>query len=176
MSATRELAAQWLERVRAFERSVVFAAFVVMTGVVFADVVARELGGSGLPWARQTGVWANIVVAMFGVGLASGSGSHLRPRFADRWLPAAWDPVVDRIGELVTAIFCGAFAALVVALAYESGRFGEQSAILRLPVWPMQLVIAIAFALAGLRHVAYAVWPRLKPEASSAFVTETNKK
>lgn len=78
---------EWLHRA---EQLITFAAFLVMIVVVFADVVSREVTGTGLHWARQAGVYANIFVVMFGIGIASAEGAHLRPRFADNWLPAQW--------------------------------------------------------------------------------------
>ena len=80
----------FLNRLAVFERWITGSAFVLLIVIVFADVAVRELTGAGLHWARQAGVYANIFVVMLGFGLASASGSHLRPRFADHWLPASW--------------------------------------------------------------------------------------
>ncbi len=168
--------AAWLAGLASIERALVCGAFALMVGVVFADVLARELGSGGLPWARQTGVWANIVVAMFGVGLASGSGAHLRPRFADGWLPASWEPVLERVGEVLTAGFCWAFAALAASMAFESMSFGEKSAILRVPVWPVQGLIGVAFVTAGVRHFLFAIWPELRPKPSNVFVSDAQSR
>ena len=169
MGARERVPERWLGRIRAAERIIVFVGFAVMAGVVFADVVARELGSGGLPWARQTGVWSNIVVAMFGVGLASASGSHLRPRFADGWLPSSWEPALIRIGEAITAAFCFGFACLVILMTWESYQLQERSAILRVVVWPMQAVIAVAFVLAGIRHLCFTIWTDLRPKPTNAF-------
>lgn len=141
-----------------------FLAFVLMTAVVFADVVSRELTGSGLPWARQVGVWANIVVTMIGLGIASSTGAHLRPRFADRWLPSSWEPALVRVQESIMAAFSLAFAVLIAVVVFESFVLQERSAILRVVVWPMQLVLVVAFVIAGLRHLGFAVYPELRPE------------
>lgn len=138
-----------------------------MTAVVFADVISREVTGSGLPWARQVGVWANIVVTMIGLGIASSTGAHLRPRFADRWLPASWDPVLVRIQEAIMAAFSLAFAVLIGVVVFDSFVLQERSAILRVVVWPMQLVLVVAFVIAGLRHFGFALYPDLRPDEAS---------
>ena len=77
-----------LKRLVKAEKWISFVAFTLLITVIFADVVSRELTGSGMHWARQVGVYANIFIVMAGFGLASASGQHLRPRFADGWLPA----------------------------------------------------------------------------------------
>lgn len=157
-----------LERLDKSERWVTFLAFVLMTAVVFADVVSREITGSGLPWARQVGVWANIVVTMIGLGIASSTGSHLRPRFADRWLPSSWEPVLIRVQEGIMATFSLVFATLIGVVVFESFVLQEKSAILRVVVWPMQLVLVMAFVIAGIRHLGFAIYPELRPEEGNS--------
>lgn len=141
-----------LEFVRIAELAITCAAFAILASVIFADVLVREFTGSGLSWARQIGVYANVVVTIIGIGLASAGGTHLRPRFTDHWLPAAWDPWLTRIGELLTALFCLAFAWLALGVVRETYELDERSVVLRLVVWPFQSVLPIAFLLAALRH------------------------
>lgn len=150
------------------ERTIVIVAFSGMVGVVFADVLAREVTGIGLPWARQVGVYFNIVVVMFGIGLASAAGSHLRPRFADGWLPARWEFQLAFLQHALFALFCVGFAAVATDMVITSVRLDERSEILRLPVWPIQAVIPLVFGIAALRHGIYAVRPELRPTAASS--------
>lgn len=152
-----------LEFLRNAELAITCAAFGVLAAVIFADVLVREFTGSGLSWARQIGVYANVVVTIVGIGLASAGGTHLRPRFTDRWLPVSWDPWLVRIGELLTALFCLAFAWLALGVVRETYELDERSVVLRLVVWPFQSVLPIAFLLAALRHACYGLWPALRP-------------
>ena len=152
-----------LELLRGVELAVTSAAFAVLAAVIFADVLVREFTGSGLSWARQIGVYANVVVTLVGIGLASASGAHLRPRFADGWLPAAWDPWLMRAGEALTALFCLAFAWIALMVVLETYELDERSVVLRLMVWPFQSVLPLAFLFAALRHGCYALWPALRP-------------
>lgn len=152
-----------LEGLRRAELAITCAAFAVLALVIFADVLVREISGSGLAWSRQIGVYANVVVTLVGIGLASASGAHLRPRFTDRWLPAAWDPWLTRIGELLTAVFCLTFAWLALSVVRETYALDERSVVLRLAVWPFQAVLPLAFVLAALRHACYGAWPALRP-------------
>ena len=83
------------------------------------------------------------LVTLVGIGLASDSGSHLRPRFADRWLPAGWDPVLARLGEALTAAFCIGFAFVALQVVLETRVLDERSIVLRLWVWPFQAVLPL---------------------------------
>jgi len=157
-----------LAAVSRVEQWLCFIAFMVMAGALFLDVLLRELLGNGLPWARQVGVYGNIVVALLGIGLASAQGSHLRPRFADTWTPARLEPLVLLLQHLVTALFFAGFALIAVQLVLESYALGEISTVLRTPIWPVQALLPLAFTLAALRHLTYALVSELRPVAELA--------
>ena len=145
------------------EQWIGFVAFVVLISVIFADVANRELTGSGMHWARQVGVYANIFIVMAGFGLASAAGDHLRPRFADGWLPASWNMALIRLQEGVMAMFCLAFATVAFQVVAETYSMQERSVVLRVVVWPFQAVVPTAFTVASIRHAIYALRPQLRP-------------
>lgn len=155
-------AARWLARLQAFESAAAFAAFIVLVAVLFADVVSREWSGTGLLWARQLGVYANLVVVMAGLGVASASGAHFRPRFADDWIPRGWAPMVSRLADGVMAAFCLGFALVALAGVIETRLLEERSALPSWPIWPFQVIVPVAFLSVALRHVLLARWPSLR--------------
>lgn len=150
------------------ERLVASLAFLVLVAVVFLDVVNRELTGTGLHWALQIGVYANFVVVMIGIGVASAGGAHLRPQFADRWLPRRLDPVVTRLQEAVTGLFFLGFAIVGVAVVEDTRVLGERAPVLGNLIWPLQALLPAVFLLATIRHGLYALWPALRPPAAVA--------
>jgi TRAP-type C4-dicarboxylate transport system permease small subunit len=152
-----------LRQIERIERVVTFGCFLVLIAVIFADVVSREVVGTGLHWARQVGVWANLFVVMIGIGLASAAGTHLRPRFADHWLPARWSGTLDRIQDGLMAVFCCGFAVIATGMVHDGWLLGERSAVIGILVWPFQAIIPVVFALATFRHGAYALYPVLRP-------------
>jgi TRAP-type C4-dicarboxylate transport system permease small subunit len=152
-----------LARIGEAERFLSFTAFMVLIAVVFADVVSRELTGTGLHWARQAGVYANLFVVMFGIGIASAHGAHLRPRFADHWLPSGWEPALVRIQEGLMAAFCLGFAGVALWVVMDSYALGERSVALRIAIWPFQALIPLVFLIAAFRHAAYAAYASLRP-------------
>lgn len=151
------------------ERLAAGLAFLLLVTVVFIDVVNRELTGTGLHWALQMGVYANFFVVMLGIGVASASGAHLRPHFADRWLPARLEPVLIRLQEAVTSLFFLAFAIVALGVVEETRLLGERAPVLGNLVWPLQALMPAVFLLASLRHASYALWPELRPRPVGAF-------
>ena len=159
----KQTAKQFLQTLGRVERTTTTAAFALLIATIFLDVFSRELTGVGLHWARQAGVYANIVVVMFGLGLASAGGNHLRPRFADNWLPTRWNPVIVRLQDGLMSAFCLFAGGAGALLTWESVQLGERSTLLPILVWPIMLVIPLAFFLVGIRHAIYACCPALSP-------------
>jgi TRAP-type C4-dicarboxylate transport system permease small subunit len=151
------------------ERFVACLAFVLLVAVVFLDVVNRELTGTGLHWALQIGVYANFIMVMVGIGVASAGGAHLRPQFADRWLPRRFEPVLVRLQEVVTGLFFLGFAIVGATVVEETRLLGERAPVLGNLIWPLQGLIPAVFVLATIRHGLYAVWPVLRPRPAAAF-------
>ncbi len=162
-----------LDRIARFERAVTFMFFLVLIAAVFADVVSREVGGTGLHWARQVGVYANLLVILFGIGLASAAGTHLRPRFADHWLPERWSGALDRIQEGIMALFCTGFAVVATGVVADGYVLGERSAVLGTLIWPLQAILPLVFGLAAFRHGAYALYPTLRPDSADVEATQS---
>jgi TRAP-type C4-dicarboxylate transport system permease small subunit len=152
-----------LAAIFAVEKAIAYAGFAVMAGALIADVLSREITGTGLFGAQKIGVFGLVAVAFIGIGIASQTGSHLRPRFADRLVPRAWDAALDRIADAVFALFCAGFAGLAIAVMQESRALDDVAPVLRWPVWPFQGLIAVAFGIAVIRHGLFAVYPDLRP-------------
>ena len=166
------LSARILGVIERAERVFVVLAFAVLSIVLFFDVLSRELTAAGVYWAPQVGVWANVILVMAGFGLASAGGTHLRPRFADGWLPQKWEPVLVFLQHFVMALFCAALGLVALDVVIGSWRLGEVSLDLFLPIWPVQAFLPLAFFTAALKHALYAFYPSLRPSERGAFDTQ----
>ena len=155
---------QTLNLLTQFEKTVTFLAFLILVIVMFSDVAIREITGTGLHWSRQVGVYANLFVVMFGLGVASSEGAHLRPKFADSWLPKKLEPFLIRLQEGFMSIFCFVFAIIAFQVVAETFRDDVQSIVLRMAIWPFQMVIPVAFFIAAIRHSIYALYPAYRPQ------------
>ena len=157
--------ARLLDGLTRIERFVATGAFMLMVLIAFLDVALREFFGHGIDGAREAAVLLMVVLVMTGHGLATSAGRQLRPRFTDGLVPERAQPVVRRIGDLISAIIYAILAALAAILVGESMALGELSSVLRIPHWIVQLVLPLAFASAVLRHAVFSLCPDLKPQA-----------
>ena len=152
-----------LNHLRRTEQGICALAFATLVTVLFTDVLAREITGSGLHWASEAGLFANVVLVMAGFGLAGASDTHLRPRFADEWLPSAWQPLLQRVGYLLTALFCGVLCAYTFSMVLTTAGLEDRSVRLGWPLWAVQAILPLAFGSATVRYVCFGIWPALVP-------------
>ncbi len=158
------LAGQFLRRLLALETGILLASFAVLVVVTFADVLLRRMTGSGLMWSRDVGIYANVWLSMLGIGVASGSGSHLRPHFMDHWIRPGWEPVLVRVQESLAALGFVMLCLVSWQVVAETRSLGDFNNVLRWPVWICQLCMPLAFAFAACKHALFAWYPVLRPE------------
>jgi len=161
--AAQHLAHQFLAAIAKAESVVAVTAYTIVAAVLLIDVLGRELFGHGLWGAQRFAVYCTIVAAYCGFGLASASGTHLRPRIADHWVPARFDHAMNRLADLVTFTILMTIAYYAFIFAHESYELGSIVPVLDWKVWPMQMVIPIGFTLGAIRYLTFAVFPALRP-------------
>ena len=155
---------------------VAVAAFGFIAVILMLDVLGRELlgpllgllgidaGPTGIFASQRLSVYALVVGAFAGIGIATATGSHLVPRVAFGWVPAAWGPGLDRLADVLTALFlCGAayYGFQFVGSSFETDL---RAPVLDWSVWPFQLAIPLGFLSAAARYVCFALWPSLRPK------------
>ena len=67
-----------------------------------ALLVGLDPGATGIFAAQKLSVFALVIGSFAGIGIATATGSHIVPRFAHGWVPAAWGPVMDRLADVPT--------------------------------------------------------------------------
>jgi len=165
--------------VRAWHRvecGLAVVAFSLIAVLVIYDVLARELGlpllralGMGqvspvIPGAAKMGVYALIVGAFCGVGIATATGVQLVPKVAFGWVPASWGPRMNRIADLVSAVFLTGVAWYGWVFVMGSKATGLlTSGGVDVPAWTIQAVIPLGFLSAAGRYLMFAAWPALRP-------------
>lgn len=145
------------------EKIIAFAALITITGALAADVIMREIMGVGLFGSLRLAVYALILCAMAGFGVATATGTHLRPGFADGLIPASLVPLAVRLGQLASC-------AIMVVLAHSAWKMvvfihdiDERDIALDVPIWAIQMALPVAFGIAALRYLSYATFPDLIP-------------
>jgi TRAP-type C4-dicarboxylate transport system permease small subunit len=90
-------------------------------------------------------------------------------------LPSSLTPFLERANDLGMAAFCIAFAVIAAGVVVDSFGLQERSVALRIAVWPFQAVIPLAFAIGGVRHLAYALFPDLRPPDVGALAADVDE-
>ena len=151
------------------------AAFGFIAAILLLDVIGREFvgpvlrlvgldpGATGIFAAQKLSVFALVIGSFVGIGIATATGSHIAPRFAYGWVPAAWGPFMDRLADVLTGIFLAAVAWYGFKFVGSSFKTDLRAPVLDWSVWPIQLSIPLGFLSAAGRYFFYAAWPALKP-------------
>ncbi len=168
-AGVRALADTW----HRIECWIAVAAFGFIAGILLLDVLGRELLGpivrlfgfkaaTGIFASQKLSVFALVVGSFAGIGIATATNSHLVPRVGYAWVPAHWGPPLDRLADLITALFlCGVayYGFQYVASSYATDL---RAPVLDWRVWRIQLVIPLGFLSAAGRYLLFAVWPDLR--------------
>ena len=162
----QRLAEQFLATLFAVEKWVAVAAFAVITVVLFADVLGREVFGHGIFWAQRAAVYAATIGGLLGFTLCVAKGGHLRPSSFDKLAPAAWNRALNRLADLIAAAICLFLAIYGVNFVLNSFQLGERGQAIDMPLWPVQIILPYCFISAMLRYLVYAGFPALRPAES----------
>lgn len=158
---------RWLRWLWTIEATVCVLAFAGTALALMADVLAREFFGNGIFGAQRFAVWTNAVAGLLGFAIVTAERGHLRPQFLDGLLPKVLTPRIDRIGEFISTLICLWLAWFAYKFVLSSAQLGERGMAIPIVVWPIQTVLVWMFLSSALRHLAYAVWPVLRPEPRS---------
>lgn len=150
------------------------AAFGFIAAILLLDVIGREFvgpvlrlvgidpGATGIFAAQKLSVFALVIGSFAGIGIATATNSHLVPRVGYAWVPAHWGPSLDRLADLITALFlCGVayYGFQYVASSYATDL---RAPVLDWRVWRIQLAVPLGFLSAAGRYLLFAVWPDLR--------------
>jgi TRAP-type C4-dicarboxylate transport system permease small subunit len=138
-------------------------AYLVVTGLLLGEIIAREVFVSSIWGSQKMAVFAAIFAGFLGLSLATAANAHLRPQFTDHWWPTAWQPKIERLGDLLSAVLFGALGVIATLYIGDTYANGDRAAVLYWPLWPVQLILPYAFYASSLRYLAFFTYPGLKP-------------
>jgi TRAP-type C4-dicarboxylate transport system permease small subunit len=142
------------------ESAIAVIAYLTTATLLSAQILAREVFTTSIDGGGKVAVLCAIVAGSLGMVIATGENAHLRPTFADGIFPAK---IVERIGDVLSAalhIFLAYFAIEFVA---ESRSFNDLAELIRIPLWPVQLVFPYMFLSSAFKHLIFAWKPEWKP-------------
>ena len=146
------------------ELTVCAVALAAGAGALVADVISREFFGNGIFGAQRFAVWATAISGMVGFALVTADRGHLRPQFMYKWLPASWEPHMERVSDAVSALICIALGLYAVEFVKSSYVMGDRGMAIPIKVWPIQLILPWMFFSSAIRHLVFVAYPALRPE------------
>lgn len=150
------------------EVAVTCAALLIVASSLVADVIARELFGSGLFGAQKFAVYNNAIAGLLGFAVVVHTGGHLRISIVDQLFPDEWHGSMIRLGDVLSCIICVVLGGYAIAYVRSSMRLGETDLLFYAKLWPFQLVLPYIFLASAVRYLGFAVFPALRPTEARA--------
>ena len=154
---------RFLARLLQLETLIAGAFYTIAAAILFADVISREFFAQSIWGGQRAAVLLANASALIGLGVAVALNRNIRPALLDHLLPARFDRLIHRLGDLVAAsvMFAGAYFALV--LIADNRAMGFTTPPLDLQIWIPQLALPYGLASAGIRYLIFALAPDLRP-------------
>ena len=133
-------------------------AFLLMGMILLAvgQIVLRNLLGIGLSWGDPLLRVLVLWVGLLGAVAASRDNKHINIEFLLRFLSGKARQFVQLIVGLVTSGICAMVAYQAVRFVYSDYSAGVKS-FGTFPVWLVELILPIAFALLSFRYLLFSV-------------------
>jgi TRAP-type C4-dicarboxylate transport system permease small subunit len=155
-----ELLQQLAGHLAAGTRRVAMAALVLMTGLIVAEIGARDLFRASTLVADEMAGYLLVVVMAFGLSDSFRSGGFIRVELLDERLPLAARRGLEKVLLVVALGYTGFLAwrlwAFTVASYLEDTRSIDFS---RTPLWIPRAVLAFGVTALALQIVASLVGP-----------------
>lgn len=129
----------------------------------FLGFLGLDVGPTGIFASQRLSIYALVVGAFAGIGIATATGSHLVPRVGFGWAPKRWGPAMDRLADIITGAFLLGVTYYGFLFVESSYTVDLRAPVLDWAVWPFQLAIPLGFLSAACRYFVYAIWPVLRP-------------
>lgn len=128
----------------------------MMMILTLLDVFGRYLFNSPIMGAYEITELMLVVLIFAGIPLAGANDEHIAVDLIDGVVPRVIAKVRDIMIALVMAVVLGALSKSIWHKGLEAIKYGDQSAMLQVPMSPVFFVISVTLALASLVSLALA--------------------
>ena len=128
----------------------------LMMILTLIDVFGRYLFNSPVMGAYEITELMLAVLIFAGIPLAGANDEHIAVDLIDGIVPRVIAKVRDIVIALVMTVVLAALSSSIWHKALEAVKYGDQSAMLQVPMSPIFFVISAALALASLVSLALA--------------------
>jgi len=149
-----------------FEEIIGVIVLAVVVSLIFVGVMMRLLFKSGLPWQEEISRILYVLVVYLGASYGMRSNDHIRINIVSDLLP----PQARKVLRIITDIIWAGFNITVIIMAMQvyqkMQRFLGESAVLKIPLHVVFLIVPIGFVLLTLRLIQnyFQGGPFLEPD------------
>jgi TRAP-type C4-dicarboxylate transport system permease small subunit len=144
----------WYGRVLEAMLSLACGLLLVMTLMIGADVLSRNVGLGGIPPSNELSEDILYLVTLLAAPALLRQGQHIRIDIVLRALPYRVGWLLEWIGDLIGMACCLYFVwygARVAAASFANGSLSIKTLVL--PEWPLLAPMPVAFALLAIEFV-----------------------
>lgn len=139
--------------------------------ILFANVVARYVLNSGIPWADEVVRYQIVWMVFLGGSVAARKGIHIGVDIVVKMAPPKIGRFILLIIHAIGIFFCGVLVYYGAELTAQTREFGQVSTALQAPMWIFQLAIPVGSALMAIRF-GQQFFSVLLSEAQAAHIEQ----
>ena len=136
-----------------FEEIIGVIVLAVVVSLIFIGVMMRLLFKSGLPWQEELSRILYVLVVYLGASYGMRTNDHIRINIISNLLP----PRARKVLRVVTDFIWAGFNITVIIMAMQvyqkMQRFLGESAVLKIPLHVVFLIVPLGFTLLTLRLI-----------------------
>ena len=141
---------KWDETLGQVEKFFVVLMLSVMILIAFLQIVLRNAFSSGISWGDPLVRYLVLWVGFMGASLATKEGKHITIEVFSKWFSEHHSRYLQALSHLVSAFICGLLTFAGWTFVQNEAQMGNIS-FLEIPVWILQVIIPVSFALMTLR-------------------------
>jgi TRAP-type C4-dicarboxylate transport system permease small subunit len=130
---------------------------IMMILLAFLQVILRNVFSFGFSWMEEMLRVSVLWIGFLGASLAIQQGRHINIDVLSRALPKRFKPGLSLVIDLVMLGVCVVFLTAAVDYIRVEREFGDVSGSLGVPVWSLQLIFPLLFAVGSFRFGIKAV-------------------
>ncbi|MCW1927390.1 TRAP transporter small permease [Bhargavaea beijingensis] len=157
---------RWVEQSAKVQSFIIGMLLIILTVVVFIQVVARKVSPVPIPWTEELARLSMIWLTYLGLAATFQRNVHIRVDLIDLWLKSEkaerWN---GRLIDLLGILFSGMLFYLSGSYFSEQLEYGQTTSTLDIPMWIVVLPIVIG-SLFTLLHFLLHLF--IKEEEGSA--------
>lgn len=124
--------------------------------LMVVDVTGRKFFDHPLMGGVELVEQLLLISVYSAIPLVSQARGHINIELFDVFVPKSWHAMRDALGEVICAVLMLGCAWLVGQHALETRMNGDTTTLLRISLWPLELLVAILLLTDGVSHLVMA--------------------